>query len=164
MKLLNVIFILLCFSAKAQNKSNHSSELLNISFSISENARVKILDSVIGETYFVMSEEKEFEYTLTINKFPSAELTFEDFKGDEFKNLYLKTCNCTIESEKQQYYSSLKTYQYTTITEAEDQKLYGLIDYIEIRGDVYAFLYLTNLVNYERFKSSYREVLETVKF
>lgn len=164
MRFLNVFLVLSCFCCKAQDNPIHTSKVLGINFNISKNTRVQTLNSGMGETYLVYSDGKEFEYTLTINKYPSSNLTFENFKGNEFKNSYLSTCSCIIESDQIQNYKHFKTYQYTTITESEGQKLYGLIDYLGRNGDVYSLVYLTTFVNYEKFKSSYRKVLESINF
>jgi len=112
----------------------------------------------------VFSDEQEFEYTFTVVKSEKAEVTFEDFQGEEFQNSYLENCNCTIESQQEQQYGKLKTYQLTTITKANGQTLYGLVDNIERNGDVYVLSYLTTLANYDKFKPSYLEVLESLNF
>lgn len=114
--------------------------------------------------FMVLSDTKTFEYTLTVTKKEEAGVTFESFKEESFTKSYLESCNCTIESQQEQQYGELKTYQLTTITKANGQTLYGVVDNVERNGDVYVFAYLTTLANYEKFKSSYREVLESLDF
>jgi len=156
--------MMLCFISQAQQNSSHTSVVANASFNIPVNTNVKAFNSGEAETYMVVSDSNEFEYTLTINKFPNAELSFEDIKGGEFKRNYLTTCSCEILEEKEQFYGQLKTYQYVSTMVSNGNKLYGLVDFIENKGGVYAFIYLTTKDNYEKFKSSYREVLESLDF
>ena len=160
-KLLSSIlcFMLIGLRINAQQKIVYPSKVLEATFEISKNAKVKNfeVEGKQAEVFMFLSESKEFEYTLTVTKSKDAGVVFKDFKEDEYKNSYLESCSCTIEGEQEQSYGDFKTYQFSTITKANGQALYGLVDNLERNGDVFAFVYLTTLANYEIFKHNYRE-------
>ena len=85
MKYLTVFFLLICFCCKAQDKATLSSKILNTNFNISHNTKVQDLNSGGAETFIVVSDEKKFEYSFTINKFPIEDLPIKlaHFRLDE---------------------------------------------------------------------------------
>lgn len=161
-----LVIIFLSQSVLAQQKIVHTSQALGTTLEISKNAKFKKLEIEGKQTeiFMLLSEQQEFEYTLTITKSKDAGVTFKDFKEDEYKKSYLESCSCIIEGEQEQFYTGLKTYQFRIVTKANKQTLYGLVDNIERNGDVYAVVYLTTLDNYDKYQDAYRQVLESINF
>jgi len=143
----------------AQQKKVYPSQLLETTLEVSSRAKVKTFE-VEGS----QADSNEFQYMVTITKSIDDEITFEDFRGDEYKNSYLEECNCSIEGEQVQEYENFKSYQLNTITNAQGQTLYGYVDNVKKGDNIYAFVYLTTIDNYEKYKQDYTDVLSSVKF
>lgn len=163
----NIIRILLVctiVNLKLNAQVNISSKLLGVNISFSKEKIIKpLVTNSSMEAYLVSSASSNFEYTLTVTKDSNVNLTYEDFKKDEYKKSYLQNCNCSIvDSKEKKYLNGITSYQFSTILNNDDQKLYGFVDSIESKGDVYAFVYLTTKENYSIFKNDYYSLLDSI--
>ena len=161
-----VLVFLFCNILNAQYQNNvYHSKILNTEFNIQNDSKIQLLDSKGAETYVILSSNGNFKFNLIITKISNANMTFEDLKQDEYRQSYLKNCNCKITKEQIQEYGSLKTYEFATVMEnKENQILGGLVNNAVKGSDVIAVIYLTTLSNYEMFKDDYTEILTSISW
>jgi len=164
-----IIVIILCinpFTLLSQQKKTYHSQLLNADINLLVYTDIKVLnlnDGSKGEIFIVLTPDKQFEYMITLVK-KNEKLNFHKIKErEEFKEAYLKECNCIIESESLLQYNSFLSFQLKTISNIKMQKLYGYVDSFVMNESMYSVIYLAPDANkFEKFKSEYKSFLRQI--
>ncbi|CAA0241833.1 hypothetical protein [Tenacibaculum maritimum] len=159
-------FFLFLFALNLYSQQKIDVINLKIDFEVPKNSKVSLKkmgnDNIL--TLISLTNTNDFKYLLTIIESDNERnVSFNDFKEQEYKDFYLEKCNCIIEDERVRNYNNLKSYQYKTKSRVEEKELYGYVDNFTKNEKVYAFIYLTSYNNFEKFKEEHKAILMTIK-